>query len=64
MLPDKEVVSTLGAPYAGSFFYYSGSGDELDNSMTRTVTLPTGNVTLSAQVNYQSNSTGITLISQ
>ena len=53
VLPDKEVASTLGAPYAGSNFYYSGSGDDLDNSMTRSVTLPAGTVTLSAQVNYQ-----------
>jgi immune inhibitor A len=53
VLPDKEVMSNIGVPYAGSNFYYSGAGDDIDNSMTRSVTLPAGTVTLSAQVNYQ-----------
>ena len=33
LLPDKEVTTLIGAPYAGSFFYHSGSGNDLDNSM-------------------------------
>ncbi len=49
-LPDKEVSSFIGDPYAGSYFYHSGSGNDLDNSMTRSVTLPAGTVTLSAKV--------------
>ena len=53
VLPDKEVVQNLGAPYSGSHFYYSGSGDNIDHSMTRSVTLPGGAVSLSAQVRYQ-----------
>ncbi len=52
VLPDKEVASNLGAPYAGSNFYFSGSGDDLDNSMTRSVTLPAG-ASLSAYVNFE-----------
>jgi len=52
-LPDKEVNSFIGDPYAGSYFYHSGSGNDLDNSMTRDVTLPAGTVTLSAQVRYE-----------
>lgn len=53
LLPDKEVSSFIGNPYAGSYFYHSGSGNDLDNSMTRDVTLPAGTVTLSAQVRYE-----------
>lgn len=51
-LPDKEVESNIGAPYAGSYFYHSGSGNALDNSMTRSVSLPAGSVTLAAKVRY------------
>src|ERR1044071_2388177 len=46
LLPDKTVVHDLGAPFAGSQFYYSGSGNLLDNTMTRSVALPAGSVTL------------------
>jgi immune inhibitor A len=53
VLPDKEVTQTIAAPYAGSQFYYSGAGDDVDNSMTRSVTLPAGAVSLTAAVNYQ-----------
>ena len=53
VLPDKEVQFELGEPFDGSYFYYSGSGNDLDNSMTRSVTLPSGTVTLNAQVNYE-----------
>jgi immune inhibitor A len=53
LLPDKKVTSSIGAPYAGSYFYYSGAGDNLDNTMTRSVTLPNGVPTLSAKVRFQ-----------
>jgi len=52
LLPDKEVTSNIGIPFSGSYFYHSGAGNELDNSMTRDVTLPAGSVSLSAKVNY------------
>jgi immune inhibitor A len=52
VLPDKEVDFNIGAPYSGSFFYYSGQGNNLDNTMTREVTLPAGTVTLTAKVRY------------
>ena len=52
LLPDKEVSAEVGEPYAGSNYYYSGSGNDLDNSMTRDVTLPAGTVSLSAKVKY------------
>lgn len=53
VLPDKSVDFNVGTPYSGSFFYYSDSGNNLDNTMTRSVTLPAGNVTLTAKVNYE-----------
>jgi immune inhibitor A len=53
VLPDKEVTEEIAEPYAGSYFYYSGAGDDVDHSMTRSVTLPAGPITLTAQVNYE-----------
>ncbi|MEP7702527.1 immune inhibitor A domain-containing protein [Paraglaciecola sp. 25GB23A] len=50
LLPDKEVVTQVGGPFAGSYFYYSGSGNNLDNAMSRNVTLPAGAPMLSAKV--------------
>jgi immune inhibitor A len=52
LLPDKQVNSFIGDPFAGSYFYHSGSGNNLDNSMTRSATLPAGAVTLTAKVRY------------
>ena len=52
LLPDKEVDFPVGDPYAGDFFYFSGSGNDLDNSMTRSVTLPAGAPSLTAKVKY------------
>lgn len=54
LLPDKEVISDIGAPEAGvggTFYYYSGAGNNLDNLMSRTFDLPSG-ATLAARVNY------------
>ncbi len=51
LLPDREVVSTIGSPYAGQYFYYSGSGNNLDNRMSRDFTLGAGS-TLTARVRY------------
>ena len=51
-LPPKEVTTDIGAPHSGTHQYYSGSGNDLDNTMTRSVTLPTGTVTLNAFLNY------------
>lgn len=52
LLPDKSVDFPVGDPYSGDFFYFSGSGNNLDNGMTRDVTLPTGAVSLTAKVKY------------
>jgi immune inhibitor A len=53
LLPDKQVDFTLWDPFAGSYFYYSGAGNNLDNNMTREITLPgAGPITLSMQAKY------------
>ncbi len=52
LLPDKEVVFDVEDPFSGSWQYFSGAGNNLDNTMTRSVTLPTGTVMLTAKVNY------------
>jgi immune inhibitor A len=52
ILPDKSVDFSIGGPYAGSYFYHSGAGNDLDNNMTRPVTLGAGPITLSFQARY------------
>ncbi len=49
VLPDKEVTTVLGAPYAGSYFYHSGAGPDLDTTMTKPITLGAGPINLSFQ---------------
>ena len=52
LLPDKQVDFPVGAPYAGTYQYFSGAGNDLDNSMTRSVTLPAGAPSFSAKVKF------------
>jgi immune inhibitor A len=52
LLPDKEVVFPIGDPYSGAWQYFSDVGNNLDNTMTRSVTLPAAPVTLSAKAKY------------
>jgi immune inhibitor A len=52
ILPRKEVVTELATPFEGSKFYYSGSGDNLDNFMYKSFNLAPGS-SLSAKVNYE-----------
>ena len=51
LLPDKNVTEYIAKPYAGTKFYYSGSGDNLRNTMYKSFTLTTG-ASLTAKVNY------------
>ena len=51
VLPDKKVTRSIGSPYAGAYFYYSGTGNNLDTRMSRPFTLGAGSA-LTAQVNY------------
>jgi immune inhibitor A len=51
VLPQKPVTAHIADPYAGSYFYFSGSANNLRNQMTRAFTLGAG-ATLAAKVNY------------
>jgi immune inhibitor A len=50
-LPKKPVTTNISSPYAGTKFYYSGAGDDLDNFMYKPFNLPT-DATISAKVKY------------
>lgn len=52
VLPKKSVETNISEPFAGTNFYYSGSGNNLDNTMIRSFSLPAG-AALSAKVKYQ-----------
>jgi immune inhibitor A len=51
ILPQKPVTAHIADPYAGSYFYFSGSANNLRNTMTKAFTLGAG-ATLAAKVNY------------
>src|SRR4030042_6498352 len=51
ILPKKPVVSNIGAPYAGTYYYYSGAGDNLNNFMYKSFNLAAG-LALAAKVKY------------
>ena len=42
ILPKKTVVTNIGAPFAGTNYYYSGAGDNLDNFMYKSFNLAGG----------------------
>jgi immune inhibitor A len=51
ILPEKEVATQIGDPYAGDSFYYSGAGNDIiGNTMSKAVNLGAGS-SLTAQVN-------------
>ena len=52
ILPPKEVSTFVGEPWSGDWFYHSGSGNDLDNTMTRAFTLPAAPVNLSFSARY------------
>ncbi len=52
VLPDKEISTTLGAPFAGSKQWWSGSGDGLNSTMSRSVALPAEPATLTFQARW------------
>ena len=51
VLPPKPVTVHIADPAAGSYFYFSGSANNLNNKMTKAFTLGAG-ATLTAKVNY------------
>jgi len=52
VLPDKAVTDSIADPFEGEYFYYSGSGNNVDNRMYKSVTLPAAS-TLTAKANVQ-----------
>ncbi|ADB35886.1 M6 family metalloprotease domain protein [Kribbella flavida DSM 17836] len=52
-LPKKRITTPLVAPAAGTKSWWSGSGDKLDNTLTRKVTLPAGKPALTFQANWK-----------
>ena len=38
LLPDKDQLIDIGAPFAGSWMFWSGQGNDLENTMTHAVT--------------------------
>jgi len=51
VLPKKAVVTNIGTPFDGAYYYYSGAGDRLDNFMYKGFLLP-GGASLTAKVKY------------
>ncbi len=49
LLPDNAVTEQIGEPFAGENMYWSGSGDDLNNTMAKT---PVDGTAFSAQVDY------------
>jgi immune inhibitor A len=52
VLPQKEVVTQLGAPFAGAKQWWSGTDDDYDATLTRQVAVPAGSPTLSFQARW------------
>ncbi len=52
VLPKKQITTDLGAPASGDQQFYSGTADDLDNSMTHEVAVPTADPTLRFKARY------------
>jgi len=59
-LPDKVVVTQYGAPAAGAKQWYSGDGNNLEQTMTRQVTLGAGPASLTFQARWDIEDCGPT----
>jgi immune inhibitor A len=51
-LPDKQVTTALSDPYAGTKSWWSGTDNNYDATMTRSVAVPGGTTTLSFQAKW------------
>lgn len=58
-LPPKQVTTELVEPSEGSRTWWSGTGDDLDSTMARSVTLPAGSVSLTFQTQYNIEDCGL-----
>ena len=52
VLPKKQVSTPMPTPPAGAMQWWSGKGDDLNNTLSRQLTLPAGPATLSLQANW------------
>lgn len=52
VLPKKTQTTELVPPFAGEKSWWSGTGDDLANTMSRSIDLPAGDATLTMQANY------------
>ena len=52
VLPPKEVSNFIGDPWSGDWFYHSGSGNDLDNTMTKAVSLGAAPINVSFSARY------------
>jgi immune inhibitor A len=52
VLPPKEVSNFIGNPWSGDWFYHSGSGNDLDNTMTKAFSLGAAPVNVSFSARY------------
>ncbi|MEV8515042.1 immune inhibitor A domain-containing protein [Dactylosporangium sp. NPDC051484] len=59
VLPKKKVSTPLPAPPEGSRSWWSGAGDNLDNSLSRSVSIPAGTTTLSFKANWDIEDCGL-----
>ncbi len=60
VLPKKKVTQQLTKPAAGSYEWYSGSGNDLTNTLIRRVVLPTGAPQLTFQASWNIEDCGKT----
>nr|WP_269328745.1 immune inhibitor A domain-containing protein [Kineosporia babensis] len=60
VLPKKQVTEQLVEPAAGEYEWYSGSGNELSNTLSRSVAVPAGSPALTFQANWNIEDCGET----
>ncbi|TDU90076.1 immune inhibitor A [Kribbella voronezhensis] len=53
VLPKKKVTTQLAKPVTGAKSWWSGTGDKLNNTLSRKVTLPAGSSSLTFQANWK-----------
>jgi len=52
VLPKKKLVTKYPTPPSGKYEWWSGAGDDLNTSLTRSITLPAGSSSLTFQTSY------------
>jgi immune inhibitor A len=52
VLPNKDVVTDVWAPFEGDWMYYSQTGNDVDNTMTRPIALGAGPINATFKAKY------------